>query len=164
MKHLFRSPFLLIVEAEMAAVVRHKGPVQLRFDDGKVVVTPEDQDRFVLAADSAVSACQMMNAGLELRRRFTDEYLTRVFQWSQQHADGIQSVYVAFQDVGLSVFVVGSSGEYDFKLDDPISDLEAEMEDKGWTCDIVQLPTGDVESRRSFFDEEKSIEVYAKRS
>jgi hypothetical protein len=57
--------------------LRHKGPVQLRFDGGKVVITPEDQDRFVLAADQAVEACQMMNAGLQLREKFAQEFLKR---------------------------------------------------------------------------------------
>jgi hypothetical protein len=151
-------------EAEMGTQTRHKGPVQLRFDGGKVVVTPEDQDRFVLAADTAVQACQWMNAGLQLRQKFADEFLARVFQWCQQHADSVGSCYVAMRDGALTVFVIVSKDEYDFSLDDPLSDLEAEMEDKGWSSDFIQLPAGDADSRRAFFDEEKSIEVYAKRS
>jgi hypothetical protein len=144
--------------------VRHKGPVQLRFDGGKVVVTPEDQDRFVLAANSAVEACQMMNAGLQLRQRFADEFLTRIYQWCQQYADRVNDCFVAMRDGTLTVFIIGAKGEYDFSLDDPISELEAEMEDKGWSSDVVQLPGDDADSRRTFFDEDTSIQVYAKRS
>lgn len=140
-----------------------KGPVQLRFDGGRVVVTPEDRDRFVLAADMAVQACQMMDAGLQLRQRFEDEFLSRLYQWCQVHADRIGSCYVAMRDGTLTVFVIGPGKEYDFSLDDPISDLEAEMEDKGWSCDIVQVPVDDADSRRTFFDEDQSIQVYAKR-
>jgi hypothetical protein len=151
-------------EAKMGTQTRHRGPVQLRFDGGKVVVTPEDQDRFVLAADTAVEACQLMNAGLQLRQRFADEFLARVFQWCQQFADRVSACYVAMRDGTLTVFVIVSREEYDFGLDDPLSDLEAEMEEKGWSSDFIQLPNGDADSRRAFFEEEKSIEIYAKRS
>lgn len=147
----------------MGTELSRKGPVQLRFDDGRVVVTPEDQDRFVLAADRAVEACQMMNAGLQLRQRFADEFLARIFQWCQEHADRVSDCYVAMRDGTLTVFVMGPSAEYDFELDDPISELEAEVEDKGWSSDIIQLPARDGDSRRAFFDEEKAILVYAKR-
>ena len=106
----------------------------------------------------------MANAGLQLRERFNDEFLARIFQWSQQHADSVGSAYVVMRDGTLTVFAIGLRDEYDFDLDDPISDLEVEMEDKGWACDIVQLPACDIDSKRAFFDEDKSIEVYAKRS
>ena len=149
--------------AIMHTELTNKGPVQLRFDGGKVVVTPEDQNRFVIAADRAVEACQLMDSGLQLRERFKEEFLTRLFQWCQQHADKIQGCYVAIRDGTLTVFVIGVSGTYDFDLDDPISELEAEMQDKGWSSDIIQLPAGDSDSRRAFFDEETSILVYAKR-
>src|SRR5258708_25252478 len=101
------EPTLLILantrEATMGTELRHRGPVQLRFDGGKVVVTPEDQDRFVLAADRAVEACQMMNAGLQLRQRFAEEFLARIFQWCQEHADRVNDCYVAMRDGTLTV-------------------------------------------------------------
>jgi hypothetical protein len=160
---IFLGPALPQLGAIMSTELTHKGPVQLRFDGGKVVVTPEDQNRFVIAADKAVEACQLMDAGLQLRERFKEEFLTRLFQWCQRHADKINGCYVAIRDGTLTVFVIGASGTYDFDLDDPISELEAEMQDKGWSSDIIQLPADDSDSRRTFFDEETSILVYAKR-
>lgn len=144
----------------MAAVVKHQGPVQLRFDAGKVVITPEDQDRFVLAANNAVRACQLINASLQLRERFKEEFLAGLFRWCQENAIKVGECYVAMED-GITVFVVGSAGKYDFDLDKPISTIEMAMEEKGWPCDIIQLPTSDGDSLKSFFDKENSIQVYA---
>jgi hypothetical protein len=146
----------------MSPTLKHQGPIHLRFDAGKVVVTPEDQDRFVLASESAVQACQIMNASLQLRERFKEEFLAGLFRWCQDHADKVGECYVAISHV-LSVFIVGTSGKYDFSLDDPISDLEMAMDEKGWSCDILQLPSNDTDSLKAFFNKEQSILVYAQR-
>ena len=76
----------------MKSETRTKGPVHLRFDDGRVVVTPEDEDRFVLQSGQAVEACQMANAKTHWIEAFKNEYLARSHQWCSEHKDRMERV------------------------------------------------------------------------
>lgn len=149
----------------MTMKVARRGPVQLRFDDSGVTVTPEDQDRFFLTAKQAIKACRESKSQELMIQRFKDEFLAKIHDWCNRHSDMIGECYVASSPYGavMSVFVIGSTGHYDFSLSDPISDLEISLVDNGWTADVVQLPDGDVSRRMSFFDEEKAIQVYGER-
>ena len=53
---------------------------------------------------------------------------------------------------------------YDFELSDPLSDFEMELYKDGWPCEILQIPDGSSETLETFFDTEKSIQVYGKSS
>jgi hypothetical protein len=136
----------------------------LRFDDGKIAVTAEDEDRFLLAAGQAVESCQWISKRDQLIERFKEEFLARLHAWCLEHADQISACYLVTRlDLAMTVFVIGATNRYNFALNDPISDLELEMEQKGWSCDILQLPASTAEHHRAFFREEEAILIYAQR-
>lgn len=135
-------------------------PIQLKWDAGTVVITPEDENRFVKESKWAVTACQNQLAAERFVEQFKSEFLARVHEWCQEHDDRVLAAYVALTSQHLQVFVVSRLGRYDFSLSDDVSDLESELFEKNWPCEIVQIPAGSIESLQTFFDPERSIEVY----
>lgn len=139
----------------------HKGPIQLHYAGGQVVVTPEDQDRFVLASQHAVSACQ--NAVLlgRVADQFRTQFLGKLIEWCKSHRDRVRACYVPFPSCGctIKVFVVARSETFDFVLSDWIADLEVECDSAGWPSDILQIASGLPEELQVFFDPEQSIQV-----
>ena len=108
-----------------------KGPIQLRYNGGQVVVTPDDQDRFVMASRQAVSACQNALAVTRLVEQFKSELLGRLHQWCAHHAGQVQSCYVPFLESGscINAFIVAKSAKFDFALSDAIADLEVALDE-----------------------------------
>jgi hypothetical protein len=140
-----------------------KGPVQLGWDDDRVVVTPEDQDRFIITAQKAVRACQQANVEAMMVDRFKDEFIGSIHRWCQRHADKVGECYAAVRDGTAAVFVIGSAPKYDFSLGDSLSALELELHHKGWATDVLQLPASDKATLRTFFDPVTAILIYADR-
>jgi hypothetical protein len=140
-------------------------PIQLQWDGGKVVVTPEDQDRFVMEAGKAVASCQGMLAFERFFKQFQDEFLAHLHQWCGRNTSRVTACY-ALMPTGadMRVFVIGATPRMDFELSDMISDLELEFEEKGWRADIVQLPVSTNEMLMSFFNPAESIQVYGNSS
>jgi hypothetical protein len=144
-----------------AATAISKGPIQLHYAGGQVVVTPEDQDRFVLASQHAVSACQNAVVLGRLINQFRTEFLGKLHEWCKDHSGSVRACYVPFPSCGctIKVFIVARSETFDFELSDLIADLEMEYDSAGWPCDILQIATGLPEELQVFFDPEQSIQV-----
>ena len=85
-------------------------PIQLRWDGPTALrssVTPEDESRFVKEGTWAVSACQSKLAAERFVQQFTNEFLTSIRIWCQDHAESVAACYVPLpRNNNLSVFVV----------------------------------------------------------
>jgi len=137
-------------------------PVSLRFDDGKVFITPEDSSRFHLAAKRAVKGLQREMVIEEKLRRFKDEYLPRLYLWCLDRRDKVRACYLgAPTPHGQTVFVIGATGCYDFELGNDISLFALRLENEGWSSNILQIPDGEDEDLQTFFKPENSLEIYA---
>ncbi len=136
-------------------------PIQLHWAGGQVVVTPEDESRFVLAAGAAITACQNAVAIEHYLHQFKDQFLTPLHEWCEEQKAHVQSCYVApLTTIFIKVFVVTRSERYDFALSDLIADLESQLGKKGWRADILQIAAKSPEEIRVFFDPLESILVY----
>jgi hypothetical protein len=145
----------------MAVRIPKKGPVHLRFDDGQVFVTPQDYDHFLIAARSAVEALKRACEVDEWAKRFFDEYVPILHNWCASRAPSVDACFVALpKGPALKVFLV-SKGAYDQELGKEVSRLELELEDKDWPTDMVQIPAGDEEELKTYFNPEESVLVYA---
>jgi hypothetical protein len=140
--------------------VQSNRPIQLRHDGGQVVITPEDQDRFVKDAGWAVTACQGVFAVEKMLEHFTGDFLKRLSVWCEAHRDRIYACYVPFPSQSTRVFVISASPSFDFGLSDLISDLEMDLAKSNWVADVLQLPSSSPEMLRSFFDPSRSFQVY----
>jgi hypothetical protein len=135
-------------------------PIQLKWDGGHVVVTPEDEDRFVKESVWAVGACQQMLAVERMAEQLKTEFFPMVRRWCEDHADRLETCVVALSPTVFMVFVVTKNRKYDFSLSDALADLEMELAQKSWPAEVLQIPDGSTESLQTFFDPEKAILVY----
>ena len=138
------------------------GPIQLHYDGGQVVVTPEDKDRFVMASQHAVSACQNALAVDRLVEQFQKEFLRPLYTWCCDHKDGIRACYLPFPflSVPIKVFVVAESAKFSFVLSEAIADLELQFQEDRWPCDILQISSGSIDEIQVFFNPAQSLQVY----
>ena len=138
-----------------------QGPVHLRFDSGKVLITPEDHPRFEMAAKRAVDVLHQMRSVDEVRRQFNEHYLPFLHAWCEKHADRVKACYLGSPTpYGLSVFVVAQTDDYDFSLGRHISEFALTLEREGWSSNILQIPDGEEDDLFTFFDPEESLQVY----
>lgn len=138
------------------------GPIQLRYNGGQVVVTPEDKDRFVMGSQHAISACQGAVAFDRFVEQFKNDFLRPLYTWCCEHKDSIQACYVPlpFSSSPIKVFMVAKSAKFDFALSDAIADVELEFQEDRWPCDVLQISSGSPEELQVFFDPAQSLQVY----
>ena len=149
----------------MTSQLQELKPIQLRWGDGQVVVTPEDQDRFVREAKWAVAACQGLLQLETFVKKLQEELLTAVHKWCERNAGRVLACYIPFASPQvIQVFVIGNGAALDFQLCELTSELESSLEQEGWSTDIVQLPNSSPEMLLSFFDPSRSIQVYGNTS
>ena len=138
------------------------GPVHLRFDDGVVYIVPRDSKRFRMAARRAVEALQERAEFDEMMQRFEQEYLPCLHAWCEEHHSQISSCYLWVPTHhGLTVLVVGASGQYDFELGKVISDFAIVLEEQRWPSNILQIVAGEPDELLTYFDPKASLQVYA---
>lgn len=134
--------------------------IQVHFDGGHVVITPEDEHRFVKASPWAASADQSAPAADRFVERFKTEFLVTLREWCRAHQERVRACYVPSASPHLTVFVITRAGRYDLALSDTLSDLEFALFQMNWPAEVLQLPAGTIESLQSFFDPSSSIQVY----
>lgn len=137
-------------------------PIQLRWDSGKVVFTPENQDRFVLSAQATMNACQAQLAFTKALEAFFNECGSRIRDWCESRSEQIEACFVPLpllMEV-TKVFIIGRERQLDFDLIDQASSLEVALGQIGWNVDIVQLPAASAETLRSYFDAGNSVKLY----
>jgi hypothetical protein len=134
--------------------------IQVYWEGGHVVITPQDEGRFVRESQWAASVCQSAPAAEPFVERFKTEFLPPLREWCQAHHERIRACYVPFASPHLTVFVITRAGRYDFALSDALSDLGFELFQKNWPAEVLQVPSGSMEDFQSFFDPSSSIQVY----
>ena len=145
--------------ASMTQVLQR--PVHLRFDGGKVLISPEDSKRFSMAARRVVQVLQQEREREEFLRQFYNPYLTLLNEWCRRHTSKVKACYLGLPTPhGMSVFMV-SRDQYDFSLGDEIANFAIQLEQEGWPSNILQIPNGSDEDLLTFFNPESSLEVYA---
>ncbi len=135
--------------------------IRLSSAGGNVLVTPDDEDRFVLTAQSAVRACQAHHQSAEAIKMFKLEFLRPLMEWCQGQAARVHACYVPVPVDYVQVFVVGASPRYDFALGRELAKLEARLADAGWRVNVLQIPRSDDEELKTYFDPEGALLVYA---
>jgi hypothetical protein len=135
--------------------------IRLSHADGQVIVEPEDEDRFVLTAQTAVKACQDSIRREEAIRTFKGKFLHPLIEWCARHSDRVRACYIPVPVGHIQVFVIGTSPKYDFDLGRELGRLELDLFDTGWRVNVLQLPTAAAEDLQTYFNTEGAIEVYA---
>jgi len=136
-------------------------------DKREVVVTPADQDRFVLSAKAAANACKSA-VDRELEEKEWQEYfknfLNSIVQWADnwEFKSELSRILVAPCDAGLNLTIVTPKSGHQYQIEDSLTNLELDLFAKYPKCilRIVQLPELPTESLDAFFKVETSIQLY----
>jgi hypothetical protein len=91
--------------------------------------------------------------------RFMDDFVTPVREWCRAQAGKISACFISvFEDLP-TVFVVGSGEGYDYTLSGPLANLERDLHYRGWSCSVLQLPSGNPGVLGAFINREKAVQV-----
>lgn len=137
-------------------------PIRLRFGDRTpVVVTPEDEDRFMTTSAEAAYACRQAQDMLQWKNEF-DRLLTHLHDWCREKKGEVARTYMAPSDGGLKVFILTKGPDYRFDFDDAISGLDIEVANRFGRCptEVIHMPETPVSSLTSFFDQSKAWQIY----
>lgn len=146
----------------MTTLVR-KDPVRLSYQDGEVMVTPEDQDTFFISAAKATEACREAVKVNERIAVFKTRFLLPLHDWCASHADRVAACYLPLPAGHLQAFVVTNSARFDFPLAEEIASIERQLAKAGWRVGLSQLPATEDRSLATFFNPEGALEIYAQR-
>lgn len=139
-------------------------PLWLDFrSEQKVVVVPEDEDRFVVTSQEAARACRRVANEQEWKTEF-NSFLTNVHNWCKKHSQSIDGAYLSFGDEGLKLFLATNGDEYDFSLDDDVAKLGVDLTNTfpGCPVDVLHVPHTSLKELRSFFSPSTAIQLYAR--
>lgn len=135
-------------------------PIRLNFrSEERIVVEPDDKDRFVVTMKEAALACKRVENVKEWQDDF-DRFLVYLEKWAETHANLVNSVFVNVGDGALTILVCTLNESYDTGLDDTITDLDLELVQKfPWlVAEVMQVPGSVQRGGRIPF--EKVILVY----
>lgn len=151
----------------MAITAAKQKPILLDFREGDrpVVVSPDDQDRFMITCEMAAQTCRQALKMQEWREQFYS-LLASVHQWAKSRTGDIDGCYVSPIEGGLAVFVVPRTDRYDFELCDAPTDLDIALSQKYplCRCDVLQIPGKDPERLRTFLDPQRAILIHGRNS
>lgn len=136
--------------------------IQLRWGDKKkrVVVIPEDEDRFILTVEAAIRACNVAveySAFMPVFRNL----LTRLGEWTRQYKKQILDAYLTVRDAELMFVVVKKTREYDREFEDLLTSLDIRIaQDKDFemiNLSVFGLPKSPAKSVAAFLSPQNTL-------
>jgi hypothetical protein len=147
----------------MVTALTRKEPVRLTYQDGQIMVTPEDQDIFFISAEKATQACREAVKTEERIAAFKALFLLPLHDWCAKHAERVAACYLPLPAGHIQAFIVTASPRFDFGLAEEIAGLELELARAGWRVSVSQVPAAEDRALATFFNPEGALEVYAQR-
>ena len=100
-------------------------PIRLGFDQKtrRVLVTPEDQDRFCMSVDEAIAACRAHVKHSEFDKQFRS-LLNRLGEWVDEHGDRVKQGVVTLREGAILFLAVQRAAQYDGDLEDELTALD----------------------------------------
>jgi hypothetical protein len=147
----------------MAKANSKTSPIHLHYRSvEKVLVEPDDKDRFIMTAREAARACKHMEKQAEVEKEWIDkfnQFLVYISNWCKEHRKDVLAAYVDVSDGALSILICTEGDGYRFDLDDTLTDLDlAIVREFPWcVAEVMQMPKKAKDGQMSF---EKAILVY----
>ncbi len=145
----------------MHIIKGQKGPVQILSADGQVTIVPDNEDRFIMTAQSAVQACQSQEKLKRAVQAFKTEFIAPLFEWVENNKAAVSKIFIPVPSQCIEVYVIGASPSYDFELGKQLSRLEMKLHEEGWNVSVLQIPQADLEELSTYFDPDSSLEIHA---
>ena len=131
--------------------------LQLAWDDidGRVIVTPENEDRYQLRIDRVVELLQLAQDAESFKNQVNFLH-KRLAGWMSAR-DDIENAYLTFRDGALSLVVVRNDPKYCPEFDDALSDLDIEIANDVdlnlIKLNTISLPPTSQEALQQFVDD-----------
>jgi hypothetical protein len=137
-------------------------PVQLSYQDGQVIVTPEDQDIFFISAARATEACREAVRNDERISHFKEGFIVPMRNWCEKNKHAVSACYLALPESAvLPVYVIGAGEQYDFDLAEELAKMSREFDSKGWAVHASQIPLCGQDILEGYFSLDESLQIYA---
>ena len=139
-------------------------PVQLdvtREGDRQVVLTPEDEDRFVRSCQWVVETSKL-GISREVWLRELHQLMAYVANWAEGHASRVKSCFAARRDDQLAIYVIPVANHFDFDLTEELTNLDFELAEKYQLvpCDVIQIPKGSASDLNEAVSGRQGIMIY----
>ena len=137
--------------------------IQLDYSaDGKVVVTPADQDRFVLTVQQAADACSAAQQSVKFSYQFRESLLPKLAEWLGEHDAQIHKAFLAYSEGGLLFVVVRREVAFDGEFTDALTALDVAIARAPGLdlvkLDVLALPRVSDEGAKSYLDPDGAME------
>lgn len=149
-----------------ATATEAQAPIRLDWSqkDKRVVVTPADNDRYVLTVESAVAACGAFQNQIRFGEQF-GRVLQSLALWARHQKSLVDSAYLSVHDKDLLFLVVQKQPKYNPSLEKALTDLDIEIANNG-DCSLVRLnvlavPPASRQALGAFLHPEHTLLVYA---
>lgn len=129
--------------------------------EGRVLVTAQDEDRFIVTCAQAVAACKV-HISQKVWFDELDALLVRVRDWARHHADKVHAAYASPREGHIVLFVVPKSEQYDLDLGAKLTDLDIELGQQFQVIDteVMQVPGKTPEHLSTFVKVEAAKQLY----
>lgn len=139
---------------------QEQGPIRIDHHDGdrNVVLTPANQDRFIMSCKDAVASCESVSLWSADFRGL----IAHLTEWVKGREGKLTSIFVSPADRRIGVFVVSASESFDFDLAEQVAELSHEilLHFKNIWPQALLIPGGDPDCLASFVDQRLALQVY----
>jgi hypothetical protein len=150
----------------MTATLRNPSaiePIQLKWEqkDGTIVVTPNDQDRYLVKVGKAIEILRQHEREQQFGRQFS-VLNKRLAAWLEEHSDKCARAFLTAGESTLRFIVVRKEVRFDSEITDALSELGVEIANDP-DLNLIKvatraLPFASDEALQSFLDTEFLIE------
>lgn len=146
------------------AVAEKIYPVRLDWSekDRKVIVAPEDNDKYFSTVKEAIEACK----AYENQVRFAEQFksvLDELGKWSKDRTRRLEHVFLTVQDASLLFLVVTKRKTYDAELENELTDLDIRVANDpdfaSISLSVQSLPSCSTDGYSSFLNPEYTLEL-----
>jgi hypothetical protein len=153
----------------MATVVDAPVVMQLTWEhkDGNIVVTPSNQDRFLIKIGRAIEILRQHQRQQQFEKQF-DLLLKELASWLEKHEGRWSRAFLTAGESTLRFIVVRGQVKFESDLTDALSDLGVEVANDP-DLELIQLSTRALplvteEALQSFLDASFTIEFHGDRA
>jgi len=149
----------------MTEIINHSDtdPIQIDHNDGErqVIITPENQDRFVMTCAKAVEYCELSNS-FNIFKSDLLKLMEHCAAWAGKNKDRIREVFVGPHEYRVGVFVIPQSEHFDVELAERVAELSHEIGRAypAVRAEAIEVPGHSKESQRCFVNTDKMTPVY----
>lgn len=137
-------------------------PIKLNYQEKgrRVLVTPEDEDRFGLTVQEAIDACRARDHSYKFTKQF-EAMLEVLMTWYHCHDADVDKAFLTVHDSRLLFLVVTKHTAYNAEFEDELTKLDLEIAQNEKydvvVLNVLALPPVSMQALSSFLTPESTL-------